>query len=111
MQSMPVLILFGVLMLFFAYSMVGLVGKMLDTAKNKNIALDKVAELEKSKEKLELDITKLNTNQGLEESIREKFGLVKEGESVIVIVDEKESKPELEANTGGFWSFFKNLFK
>ncbi|MBI5139518.1 septum formation initiator family protein [Candidatus Nomurabacteria bacterium] len=89
-----------------------LFGKMLETSKNKKIAEAKIAELKENKFKLDRDIDKLNTNQGLEENIREKFGLVKEGENMIVIVDEKkEVSVPLEANSGGFFSFFLNLFK
>lgn len=112
LQSMPVLILLGFAMIFFAYSMIGLVGKVRETAKNKKIAEDQVTELQKNKEKLNLDIAKLNTNQGVEESIREKFGLVKEGEGMIVIVDDKNPpEGEAEFESAGFFSFFKNLFK
>ena len=101
-----------ILMIFFSYNMLGLFGKMLETGKNKEIAEAKLIELKESKDKLDSDISKLNTNQGLEESIREKFGLVKEGENMIVIVDEKkEEEVPLEASTGGFFSFFINLFR
>lgn len=112
LKSTPVLIFLVILMLFFSYNMLGLFGKMLETNKNKKIAEAKITELKESKAKLDGDISKLNTNQGLEENIREKFGLVKEGENMIVIVDEKkEEEVPLKASTGGFFSFFINLFK
>ena len=112
LQSMPSLILLTALVCVFAYSMISFTSRMQETAKNKKIAEDKVAELQNSKEKLSLDIAKLNTDQGLEENIRERFGLVKEGEEVIVIVEDK-NQPEipLEANSWSFFSFFINLFK
>jgi len=112
LQSVPFLILLAVLVCIFAYSMISFTSRMQETAKNKKIAEDKVAELQNSKEKLSLDIAKLNTDQGLEENIRERFGLVKEGEEVIVIVEDK-NQPEipLEANSWSFFSFFINLFK
>ena len=112
LQSVPFLILLAVLVCIFAYSMINLMSRMQETAQNKKIAEDKVAELQNSKEKLSLDIAKLNTDQGLEENIRERFGLVKEGEEVIVIVEDK-NQPEipLEANSWSFFSFFINLFK
>ena len=85
---------------------------MEETGKNRKIVEDKITELEKSKEKLNSDITKLKTEQGIEESIREKFGLAKEGENMILIIDDKNSS-EIPKNTdsGGFFSFLKNLFK
>ncbi len=112
MQSKPVLIFIGIVILVFIWNLFGFLNKMQDTARNKKIAEDKVAELEKAKAKLTSDIDKLNTNAGVEESIREKFGLAKEGEGLIVIVDEK-APPAVEANAGGsgFFGWFKNLFK
>lgn len=111
-QSKTFLIFFGIVILAFIYSMFDFIGKMEETGKNRKIVEDKITELEKSKEKLNSDITKLKTEQGIEESIREKFGLAKEGENMILIIDDKNSS-EIPKNTdsGGFFSFLKNLFK
>ncbi|PIR69020.1 hypothetical protein COX93_00880 [Candidatus Nomurabacteria bacterium CG_4_10_14_0_2_um_filter_30_12] len=112
MQSKPFLIFFGVLILFFIFSMFGFMNKMEDTSKNRKIVEDKILELEKSKEKLNSEISKLKTEKGVEESIREKFGLAKEGENMILVVDEKNSLIEgKKTNSNGFFSFLKNLFK
>ncbi len=110
-ESRPVLIFLGLLMLLSAWSLLGFLGKMEDTAKNREMAEDKVSELEKSKAKLEADITKLESEKGIEGVLRENFGLAKEGEGLIVVVDEENSaKPEAKEKKG-FFSFFKNLFK
>ena len=110
--SKPVLVLLGIMVLIFAWSVIGLLDKMGETIKNKKIAEEKVAELQKNKEKLSLDISKLETDEGKEDSIREKFGWVKEGEGIIVVMDDKTSQ---QANTAtqpsGFFSWLKNLFK
>ena len=113
MQSKPALVLLGIVVLAFAWSVVGLVGKMRETVKNKTIVEDKIAELQQTKEKLSADIEKLKTEKGVEESIREKFGWVKEGEGVIVVVEDNSSnqtgqEPE---SSGGFFSWLKNLLK
>ena len=89
MQSKPVLVLLGIIILIFAWSIIQLIGKAGETAKNRKIAEDKIIELHKGKEKLSSDIAKLNTDSGIEENIREKFGLAKEGKSMIVIVEDK----------------------
>ena len=111
--SKPVLFILGIIVLIFAYNVFGLIGKMQETIKNRQNAEQKLENLQKEKEKLISDINKLKTDKGVEESIREKFGLAKEGEGMVVVVDDKtpalvenEQKP-----TGGFFSFFKNLFK
>ena len=86
--------------------------KMGETSRNKEIIEDKVTELEKSKEKLNSEIIKLKTEKGIEENIREKFGLAKEGEEMIVIIEDKNSEEaEKETDSEGFFSFFKNWFK
>ena len=111
-QSKTFLIFFGIVILAFIYSMFDFIGKMEETGKNRKIVEDKITELEKSKEKLNSDITKLKTEQGIEESIREKFGLAKEGENMILIIDDKNSS-EIPKNTdsGGFFSWLKSLLQ
>ena len=111
LQSKPVLILLVILVLIFALGVINFMGKMEITRENRKIAESKVAELEKEKEKLSSDIAKLNTPRGVEESIRLKFGLAKEGENIIVVMDDK-NQPEMKTvPPSGFFSFFKNLFK
>ena len=111
-QSKPVLILLGILILFFAWNILGFWNRMEETSKNKKIVEDKIAALKQQKEKLSSDINSLNTNAGKEKLFRENFGLAKEGEDLIVIVDDKN--PPVTPKTSissGFFSFFKNLFK
>ena len=111
LQSKPALIFFGIIILIFAWSVLGFWNKMQDTAKNKKIVEDKVAELKQQKEKLNSDINSLNTDRGKEKVFRENFGLVKEGEDLIVVVDDKNPPPAPDASSTGFWSFLKSLFK
>ena len=109
-ESWPVLIFLGVVLLFFAFGVWGLLGKMEVTRENKKLAEDKLAGLQKDKEKLSYDIKQLNTVEGKEASIREKFGFAKEGEGLIMVVDEKKVVEE-KVEPSGLFSFFKNWFK
>jgi cell division protein FtsB len=111
LHSKPVLVLLGLLVLFFAWGVVGFLGKMEITRENRILAENKVADLQKQKDKLTSDIAKLNTPGGIDDSIRQKFGLAKDGEGEIVVVDDKTSAPAPEPSSGGFWGFLKNLFK
>lgn len=111
LQSRPILALLVILLFVFAWGVMGFMGKMEITIENRKIAEYKVAQLKQEKEKLSSDIAKLNTEGGVEESIREKFGLAKEGEAIIVIVEDKNKPKVEEKNTGGFFSFLKNWFK
>jgi len=111
LESWPILIFLGILVLFFAWGVIGFMGKMATTRENRKIAENKVAELREEKEKLSSDINKLNTDSGIEENIREKFGLAKEGEELIVIVEDKNVLENQKASSSGFFAFFKNLFR
>lgn len=112
MQSRPFLIFFGILLLVFIVNMFSFLGRMEETRKNKQLLQNKILELEKSKTKLESDISSLKTEKGIEENIREKFGVAKEGEDMIMIVDDKNSTPiDQKADSGQFLSTFKSWFK
>jgi len=112
MQSKPVLALLGIMILVFAWSVFGLIGKMRETIKNKEVAEEKIQELQKEKEQLTNNINQLKTNQGIEENIREKYGLAKDGESMIVVVDDKNSPAtDTENKPVGFFSKIVNWFK
>lgn len=112
LQSKSVLFLLFIIILFFGWKIFGLIGRWEETEKNKQIEQDKIVDLQKRKEKLLSDIERLNTDDGKEEIIRENFGMVKEGEQVIVIVDDKKSRTEdTEVKQVGIISFLKDLFK
>ncbi len=110
-QSRPVLLLLGILVLIFVWGMIGFLGKMQVTMENKKIAESKFLELQKEKDTLSKAISKLNTDSGVEESIRDKFPVVKDGEGMIVIVDDKAPVKAPEQESNGFINFFKNWFK
>src|SRR5690349_5514039 len=95
-HSKPALFLLGLLVLFFAWNIFGLVMKMEDTRKNKEVAEAKLLELERSQKALSMDIENLKTEKGVEKNIREKFGYVKEGEGLIVVVNDKNAPPSPE---------------
>ena len=111
-ESPAVLLLLFILILFFIWNMIGFIGKMRDTVNNRKIAENKIIELEKNKANLSKEIDKLKTDEGVEESIRDKFGLARDGEQMIVIVDDKDTKHiENTPENKGFFSFFTDLFK
>lgn len=82
--------------------------------KNKE-TIEKIEELESKKMELEEKIAKLNTESGLEEELREKFGVKKPGEEVLAIIDktpESDKMNSREEKQGFFskiWGWIKNL--
>jgi cell division protein FtsB len=68
-------------------------------------------ELEDRDAFLQKEIDSLNTQGGMEKAVRERFGVAKEGEKVIILLDEKKV-PDTKVKEGkGFWNWFKGLFK
>lgn len=58
------------------------------------------------------EIQKLKTDVGIEEEIREKYGLIKPGEEVIVIVDNDEGGNVVKNTTStGFWQKIKDWLR
>jgi cell division protein FtsB len=110
MQSRPVLILLAIIVILFAWKILGLVNKLQETYKDKKIEEQKISDLEQRKAQLSGDINKLNTDKGKEEVIRNNFGMVKEGEQEIVIVDDKNQTASPQPQ-GGFFAWLKNLFR
>ena len=99
------------LLIFFSWNIIQLGGKLLDTEENRKIAEEKVTELKERKKKTREEIELLKTDKGIEENIRERYGLVKEGEKVIIIVDENKDKIVKKEEESTFLNFLKNWFK
>ena len=112
LESTPVLVVLAIVLVFFAWGVVRFLIQMRETGRNREIAELKIAELEKTRQKLSVDIENLKTEKGMEESIREKFGLAKEGEGLIVVVDDKND-PNAQTKEEGNWFtlFLKNWFR
>jgi len=57
------------------------------------------------------DISKIGTDEGKEEIIREKYPVVKPNEKMITIVDDNSNpQPEESKVSHGFWNWIKKTF-
>lgn len=87
--------------------------KARETKKNMTAVAETYDELKIRESELVGKIESLETPLGVETEIREKFGLVKEGEEMIVIVDppkeEKEDNPE-DVKSKTLWEKIKGWF-
>jgi cell division protein FtsB len=110
-ESWPVMILLGLILLVFAWGVVGFMGKLSATRENRQMAENKLAELQNERNRLAADIASLKTDRGVEENIREKFGFGKEGEELIVVVDDQTKPAEPVVEKGWFASLWDKLFK
>jgi cell division protein FtsB len=74
-------------------------------------AKQELAELEVREKSLTASIADLNTDLGKERVIRERFGAVKEGERLIVLVDDENMDTTLPLPTSkNLWQKFISLF-
>lgn len=92
-HSPIVLMIIAVVCFFFASNMIGLVRKNKDTHVLKEQTSRELEELTARQQRLEEDIASLKSDRGQEEVIRENFQVTKEGEGVVVIIND-ESKTE-----------------
>ena len=58
------------------------------------------------------EIDRLQTDRGMEEALRNKFPVVKEGEHMVIIVEPDEDvAPSRSSETKGFWNKLRDLFR
>ncbi|OGI88453.1 hypothetical protein A2995_01465 [Candidatus Nomurabacteria bacterium RIFCSPLOWO2_01_FULL_33_24] len=98
--------------IFLAYNLLEKFKDHQETTSAKRIAKEKLEELEKQESNLQSKIINLQTEQGIEEDIREKFRVGKEGEELIIIIEDQNSSEEdlKNQNKKGFLDFLKNIF-
>lgn len=77
----------------------------------KNISLNQVEDLRKRNDDLDKKINKLTTDVGIEEEIRSKFSVAKEGESVVVVVQDEQKAASSTKSHASFWSKLISVFK
>lgn len=109
-----VLFILLAIMVFFSISIWGLFERYQQSAQLKKIAKEEYGQLTKRIEDLNQDISELSTEEGKEGIIRVKYQVAKEGEKVLSIVEEDQSKEEdLEEEQSpkkSFFDFLKDLF-
>ncbi len=68
-------------------------------------------QLVQQEESLTASLNDMNTPFGIEKSLREKFGIIKEGEKSVIIVDPPEETPSGDTEEKkGIFNFFRNIF-
>ena len=107
--TMLILFVFSAILIAGLFS---IIPKERATKENKDLVLNQLDSLKAQSSSLSSEIDSLKTQAGVEDKIREKFRVVKEGEGLVVIVDDKkEADAALSPKSNGFWDFFRNLFK
>ena len=108
--TIAVILFFVVMLIPGVYSIYVKLG---ESEKDRTAAERDLADLEEREQMLTQKVEQGKTERGLEEQIREKFNVAKEGESVIVLVDQPvvASTTQNEANVfKAVWQRLKKAF-
>lgn len=99
--------------LLFGYNVINLIEKERETTSKKELILEKIDNLKEREVSLSSNISKLKTEEGTEEIIREKYQVAKSGEKMVIIVDEDREKlqTEVKSDAHGFGSWIKKVFR
>ncbi len=108
-QSTLFLLCVFVFSVIFIFSITSLVRKNRETAIAKEAARSELQSLEERERKLEQDIQGLSTDKGIEKNIRQQFQVAKDGEGVVVIVND-DNKNASNKNLPSKKSFFEKVF-
>lgn len=107
-----VLIVLFAFLVLFGYNMIGLIGKERETSNKKELVLSQIDAMKQREKELIKNTAKLETEEGKEEIIREKYQVSKEGEKIIIIVDEENNRLiKTEDKDHGFVGWIKKIFK
>jgi cell division protein FtsB len=105
------LLVLVILVVLVMYSTFGVWQKKQASEELKDAADKRLLELGEKYADLEKDIKRLNTREGVEEEIRSKFSVAKEGENMVVIVNDIEDEDLSSTTKTSLWQSFINLFK
>ncbi len=105
LYSKPVLIFLGVILIFLIYSTWNIYTKAMVPYENRVNAEKKLTDLQEREMELTSRIKTLETEEGVEIEVREKFGLVREGEEVVVILEDEvgSGATESEHTNSSLW--------
>ncbi len=92
-----------ILFILFAKGTWGVYTKASFAQKNKERAVQELETLYKREMLLKEELAQLNTKRGLEEEIRQKFDVGREGERLIVLVDTPSREEVVELSDAGIW--------
>lgn len=112
LHSRYVLVVLIILLLLVARAVWGIYVKY-----EKSLAITEKARadlmaLEDRERQLALSIESLKTDEGKERELRDRFGVVKEGETLVVLVDNNpEEKMPLKKNDKSWWQKFLDYIK
>ena len=89
--SIPTLLILALFAAFMTKGAVGVIQKDRESSSMLSELQDKAAALVSREGELKAGIADLHTEKGIKDEIRERFGMIQDGEHIAIIVDEKNS--------------------
>jgi cell division protein FtsB len=111
LYSRATVIVVAFLVLFFARAAWGVYQKERESAANVVQAKAELLKLKDRENLLKSELSRLGTEEGIEEEIRSKYGVSKPGEHMIIIVDQTTPTTTIMQEEDGWWQKFKNIFR
>ncbi|MES2437206.1 MAG: septum formation initiator family protein [Patescibacteria group bacterium] len=111
LYSKTTVIVMALMVLFFARAAWGVYQKEQESAANVVRARAEMLKLKDREDLLKSELSRLNTEDGIEEEIRSKYGVTKPGEQMIIIVDQTTPTTTIMQEPEGWWDKFKNIFR
>ncbi len=104
----------GIIALFLGNATWNVYQKYSEARGNERIVSNELRKLQERERDLSADIERLNTERGVEEELRKRFGVAKKGEEVMIIVEpvvgEEEGIDGGEGQEKGFWRSLLQVF-
>ncbi len=111
MYSKVVLFILSIVALFLGNATWNVYQKYSEARQNEEIVSNEIQKLQERERDLSVDIARLNTERGVEEELRKRFGVAKKGEEVMVIVEPTVLDGQnIAANEGQKKGFWRSLF-
>ena len=111
LYSRGVLVLLAILILFTTHAVYGVYKKAQSAALYLAESEKSLAEMEEREKYFSKEIERLKSDQGVEEEIRKKFQVAREGEKVMVIMDDEgKGNGSTELPKKSLWQKILNIF-
>lgn len=98
--SKGVLIILAISTVFLGNAVWNVYQKYMEAAEKTAIAKTQLKKLEERELQLSASLASLKTSQGVEKELREKFGVVKDGEEMILIIDAEKNGQNTPVGSG-----------
>lgn len=109
--SKGILIALSIGILFFGHATWKVYVRERDSAASVVRSQTQLAKLKDREMLLKSELERLNTEEGIEEEIRSKYGVSKPGEQMIIIVDPEEATTTTLQESETWWDKFKGVFE